>query len=184
MSAHSHIDDLVDNMQGRTVYTVHKAFIFCDKQWEDIPERMTKTTVGTYSSAKKARAALRACMAEELFDEELNGRPIKWADFYVGPTKDRATAIEALLTGVENAEAHFNFPWSEHWANGTVAFNVPMLIECSDDEASEDHQDSEGIGNEDDPPCWIHAATPRWYCGDDDDAEHGHCYEIEAVVVQ
>jgi hypothetical protein len=57
------------NLQGASVYVLHKAYVVDPEfaELSDVPKKLEKSTVGIYSSAKAARAALRACMADGLF---------------------------------------------------------------------------------------------------------------------
>ncbi len=177
-------------LAGKIVYALHKEHV------DDITAKFSdesrgKSTVGIYSTAKAARAALRATMAKEVFDTDDLPQPI-WADFYVGPARQRKAAIKRLLNGESDAEDAFDFPWDEPWrSDGTIAFHVCSLQrerdhddeadskkEDDNDDINSEH-DSEGEASSDDDQ----ASTDgdEWFC---DDGDNGYYYEIEAILIR
>jgi len=174
-------------LQGSLVYVLYKAYVvdpgFADMS--DIPTKLEKSTVGIYSSPKSARAALRACMAEDLFQTDEQTRP-KWSDFYIGPAHSRRATLKRFLEGDAQVENMFAFPWEEHWKpDGTGVFNVRDLHHV--DEFNDDECSSCG---DDDTMC-----SDQNACSTNDSADYagvwvtdggdcGYCFEIEAVEIQ
>ncbi len=177
---------------GKVVYALHKKYVD-DPASAEIPEAPAgKSTVGVYSTAKAARAALRASMAKEVFDTDDAPQPT-WAEFYGGPEKERKTAIKRLLNGEPDAEDAFEFPWDEPWrSDGTIAFHVCNLTrdsneddETDSDESDEDsEEDVEHESDEDESSSDNDQASrdvDEWNC---EDGDSGYNYEIEAVLIR
>jgi hypothetical protein len=174
------------NLQGALVYVLHKAYIvdpgFADMS--DVPTKLEKSTVGIYSTAKAARAALRASMAEEPFQTDEQPRP-KWSDFYTGPARSRRAILKRFLNGDAQVEDKFAFPWEEHWKpDGTGAFNVPDLhhVDDVDDEQSTSlREDADMCSEENDCSTSSSSDSGIWVT---DGGDGGYCFEIEAVEIQ
>jgi hypothetical protein len=163
-------------LAGKVVYALHKKYVEDPTNESDTEE---KSTVGIYSTAKAARAALRATMAKEVFDTEDLPRPT-WADFYIGEDNGRKLAIKRLQNGEPDAEDEFEFPWEEPWrSDGTIAFHVCNLVQNSDD----DETGSETSDDDDDSSDGDELSTDKdaWIC---DDKENNYYYEIEAILIR
>ncbi len=158
-------------LAGKVVYALHKKYV------EEAKAVDVKSTVGIYSTAKAARAALRACMAKEVFDTEDLPRPT-WADFYVGEDKGQKMAIKRLQNGEPDAEDEFEFPWEEPWrSDGTIAFHVCNLVQNSDD----DETGSETSDDSDDSSDELSTDKDAWIC---EDEKNSYYYEIEAILIR
>lgn len=152
----------------------------------DIPDKLEKSNVGIYSTAKAARAALRACVAEELFQTNEQPRP-KWSDFYTGPARSRRAILNRFLDGDAQVENMFAFPWEEHWnPDGTGAFNVPNLhhVDDVDDERSTSHREDAEMCSEEDDCSTSSSSTSNSGIWVTDGGDCGYCFEIEAVEIQ
>ena len=158
------------------MYALHKKYV--EDPTNDDEE---KSTVGIYSTAKAARAALRAAMAKEVFDTDELRKPT-WTDFYIGAAKDQSTAIKRLRNGEPDAEDEFEFPWDEPWrSDGTIEFHVCNLVRnYNDDETDSDtSEESEDEDESDDGD--VSTDEDAWVC---EDEENGHYYEIEAILIR
>jgi hypothetical protein len=179
-------------LAGKVVYALHKRYVDDLDNADSAETLMGKSTVGIYSTAKAARAALRATMAKEVFTSDELPQPV-WADFYVGPATGRKSAIKRLLNGEPDAEEAFEFPWDEQWrSDGTIAFHVCNLQRESDDEdetgSNESDEDSDDVDSEHDSEDEAssddyQASTDgdEWFCTDREDAYY---YELEAILIR
>jgi hypothetical protein len=171
-------------LAGKVVYALHKKYVE-----EANNDSINESTVGIYSTAKAARAALRTTMMKDVFDTEDLPKPT-WADFYVGEDKGQKMAIKRLQNGEPDAEDEFEFPWDEPWrSDGTIAFHVCNLMRNNDDdetgseisdEDGSDEEDDEEASSEDDPLLSADEED-AWVC---EDADDGHYYEIEAILIR
>jgi len=169
-------------LAGKIVYALHTTYVEDPTVADNVEAatKLEKSTVGIYSSAKAARAALRTCMAKDLFGTDEPDHP-SWADFYVGPPKGRRAAVKRLINGVLDAEVDFGFPWNEPWkSDGTVAFNVTELQRENNTDDTDDgdgaETDDDDVGEDDDDE-----SSDGTGC---DDGEYGHYYEIEATLIR
>jgi hypothetical protein len=172
-------------LAGKVVYALHKKYVENPND-----ESTEKLTVGIYSTAKAARAALRATMAKEVFDTEDQPNPT-WADFYVGEADGRKAAVKRLQNGEPDAEDEFEFPWDETWrSDGTIAFHVCNLMRNYDDDDSETGSDASEESEDDeeedeeasiDDDSISADEEDAWVC---EDAEDDHYYEIEAILIR
>ncbi len=170
-------------LEGKVVYALHKQYV--EDPTKDVSEN---STVGIYSTSKAARVALRTTMAKEVFDTYDQPKPT-WADFYVGAPNGHKTAIKRLKNGEPDAEDEFEFPWDEPWrSDGTIEFHVCNLASNYDDdnetgsEASEEDDSDEEEDEEASTDDSLSAdEEDAWVC---EDAEGGHYYEIEAILIR
>lgn len=174
-------------LAGKVVYALHKNYVDNQASTDESQEPAGKSTIGIYSTAKAARATLRATMAKEVFDTDELPQPT-WNDFYVGPARQRKAAIKRLLNGEPDAEDAFEFPWDEPWrSDGTITFHVCNLTRDSNDEdetdSDESDEDSEEEQEEDgsDDGGSRDEEAELWRCEDGDD---GYYYEIEAILIR
>ncbi len=179
-------------LAGKVVYALHKAYVNDVNNVDTPQEPAGKSTVGIYSTAKAARAALRASMTKEVFDTDDLPQPT-WEDFYIGPARQQKAAIKRLLSGEPDAEEAFEFPWDEPWrSDGTIAFQVCNLTRDSNDEDETDSDESDedsddGVERESDEDESSsdddQASTDgdEWYC---EEGDNGYYYEIEAILIR